>query len=82
VSHGTLASEESAPEVRVASGADGVLLGAISIEVDAAGSRPSDDAEGLLRDWVMHGTGIDAPETADLGDATPATGSLGAAGSG
>jgi hypothetical protein len=40
--------EESAPEVREASGADGESLGAVNIEVDGASPRLGDDAGGLL----------------------------------
>jgi hypothetical protein len=44
VPRGTQALEESSPEVREAPGADGVLLGAISVEVDGAIPWPGDDA--------------------------------------
>jgi hypothetical protein len=82
VPRGTLALEESAPEVWEALGANGVLLGAISVEVDGAGSQPHDDSGGLVRDWVMRGAGIGAPGSTALSDAIPALGSSGAVGPG
>jgi hypothetical protein len=66
--------------VRVAPGTDGMLLGAINVEVDGASPRPADDAGGLLQDWVMRGTNISALGRATPGDVTPAPGSSGAVG--
>jgi hypothetical protein len=52
------------------SGSGNVSLGTVSVELDRAGPRPSEDAGDFLWDWVMRGTGIGASGCAALGDAT------------
>jgi hypothetical protein len=68
--------------VREAPGADGVLLGAVSVEVDGTTPRPNDDIEGLLWDWMMCGTSLGAPGSATPGDVTPPPRSSGPTGPG
>jgi hypothetical protein len=65
-----------------APGADGMLLGAVSIEADGVSPRSGDDVEGLLWDWVMCGACIGAPRSAAPSDVTPTLGSSGVAGLG
>jgi hypothetical protein len=45
---GTLTLAESAPEVQEALGANGMSLGAVSVEVNGASLQPDDDIGGLL----------------------------------
>jgi hypothetical protein len=60
---------------RVELGADGVLLGVVSVEADGTDPCPSDDAGSPLRDFVVHGAGLGTPRHIDPGDAIPAVGS-------
>jgi hypothetical protein len=48
--------------------------------VDGANHQLGDDAEGSLQDLVMRGIGISVPGSANLGEATPTSGSLGTTG--
>jgi hypothetical protein len=53
-------------------GADGPLLGAISIKVDGPGPQPDDDVGGPLHDLGVCGTGLGIPGSTAPGDAIPA----------
>jgi hypothetical protein len=65
-----------------APGADGMSLGAVSIEADGVSPRSGDDIKGLLWDWVMCGACIGAPRSAAPSDVTPTLRSSGVAGLG
>jgi hypothetical protein len=62
--------------------ANGMSLGAVSVEVDGAGPRSCDDAGGLSRNLVVRGVGLGMPGSAAPGDAIPAPESSGAVGPG
>jgi hypothetical protein len=72
VPRGTPTPMELALEVHEALGADGMSVGAVSVEADGASPWPGDGAKGWLRDWVMCGTDIGAPGSAAMGDTMPA----------
>jgi hypothetical protein len=63
-------------------GADGVLLSAVSVEVDGASPRPSDDTGGSFYDMVMCGTGLGMLGRAIPGDAILSPGLSGTVGLG
>jgi hypothetical protein len=60
--------------VREAPGANGALLGTISIDADRASSRSADDTEGSLHDLVTQCAGHGMPQSTVLGDVVPAPG--------
>jgi hypothetical protein len=61
-------------------GADGVPLGAVSIEVDDADPRPGNDAGSLLRHLAVCNANLGTLGRTDPGDAIPAPRSSGALG--
>jgi hypothetical protein len=68
--------------MRARHSAGGVPSGAASVEVDATGPRPGDDAGGSHWGLVMRGGHAGVPGSAALCDAFSATGSSGATGLG
>jgi hypothetical protein len=52
-------------------GADGALLGTVSVEVEEANPGADVHTGGLLCDLLMHGTGLGMPRSAAPGDAIP-----------
>jgi hypothetical protein len=60
-------------------GANGTSLESVSVELDGASPRPSEDTRGSLQDLVMHGAGLRMPGSVGLGETIPAPGSSGTA---